>query len=1253
MRRIILLIAISALALTEFSLAEGEVDKATERQVILVIPNGATWNSDADPTWRQNAVVGLVEAIKRAKDKPSTLRLSRGLFYRYHLGEDGSPKNKEGAAFILSGDVLLDGGYTPKGLVLANGSEAGHSIISGRMSLLPKHTWKDGRRFWTVLEIAEGADCFIRNVQISEGQAINQQTLRVDFNSGGGVYIHPKAKLSMVNVLITANYAREKGGGIYNAGSLAAVNCTIAGNSSSKDGGGVFTAMGGNPPAATSFQNCIVAMNASQVKEKAMTPPIPSTGPSNGDVNVLTEGQANCCLFGALPDGIKFNAKKNLCLVLSGEHPVPGFLKSPTLATSTLAPVIGDLRLVRSSVARGRGQVKDGFSKEISESLVKDIRRIDRKKPPGVRIDLGAFEYSESRRRSMLIRPKSDALVEWQIVLHATDLRDDKASWSEGELSEAFDLVEKYNGPDSDQEDDDIERIWLLSSTSRTQPYRVKSELSLIPFLQIAGGFKNIQEVKAALDDPKSFDSRSGKETILDGGGKTRIFSGKNCLDVALHKLLLVSGNANGEDGGAIHLFQSGGLLESDISCDHLAVSGCKANNGGAIWTNGAMTFSHCTIAYNEAINAGAGLSINDRAKVELKKSVVIKNSKNVNTGSETEINVSGEIDESSQSNFIYADKQNLKRLKHGENGNLLIDGRFSRGQVAILDNPGRWMHVSPGSSFYDLTPTRIAPFRDLGDSNHNDLRGEERSDGHADLGAYEYICSRPDTWTIHNDIIDLQATVDLAWSYNGDDKPENDVQTIEVDSATSQFSVQRSFDREPIQLDVSTEFKPIPLPPFIEIRSKKGHRTIVEMDYQAKLPQETYDVVEDKAGVPVYQIQTDSAGDGKNDKIEVRGQAIRFIARNVGNIEISGLVLKNGKLKQACIGVISEPGWVVDVAFKTCEFSGWNAGAIIARGAVQQVGLLHLDNCEFINNSSLNKSLGGAIRAFNVPVHLLRVFFKGNKSPNGHGGAVGVQETSLNVAQCTFTENSAGDGGAIWGGGSNATMSLTSSTIVYNNVRRPKGETTSGGGIWFGGSLEKLVINECIVAQNSNQAWGNVPTDLFINAVYDEKNIRFGKAPNVRESNRIDSWLWSKQQKPLDFADQRGFQQERTEAAMLSPDAYFGSETREILPLYQWYSLYGNWGASAGPKIIPYVTGSVVNKKGKALAGIKVTLIEPSWNEKTTVTNTFGRFVFRNIPFSNEGIQFKVGSNITIGDMKKYGEKYHIGITYTEGPSQ
>ena len=251
-----------------------------------------------------------------------------------------------------------------------------------------------------------------------------------------------------------------------------------------------------------------------------------------------------------------------------------------------------------------------------------------------------------------------------------------------------------------------------------------------------------------------------------------------------------------------------------------------------------------------------------------------------------------------------------------------------------------------------------------------------------------------------------------------------------------------------------------------------------------AKIGEDLYPTLQDAVDAAQYGETIELLANLKLDKgvrIYVKGGSELNLTIDLAGHEISGgavttagiyvvlattadsvemLTIKNGTLSgfdsgDLAGGAISSQD---NLTVENCVFRDNHAGQ---GGAISLSGTtltnLTVTGCTFIGNSA-NYS-GGAISAPNTAtMRLTRSRFVGNEISNLLGGAVCADKGTVTVEGCVFEDNSAPYGGAI--GSSQATVTLTNSTFSGNAASQMGGAVHSQGLIVEPPLACKLTVN-------------------------------------------------------------------------------------------------------------------------------------------------------------------------------------------------
>lgn len=191
--------------------------------------------------------------------------------------------------------------------------------------------------------------------------------------------------------------------------------------------------------------------------------------------------------------------------------------------------------------------------------------------------------------------------------------------------------------------------------------------------------------------------------------------------------------------------------------------------------------------------------------------------------------------------------------------------------------------------------------------------------------------------------------------------------------------------------------------------------------------------------------------------------------------------------------GTISAAGVIIeDCVFENNQ--GYQGG-----GMYLLAGIATINNCEFTGNFASNR--GGAIYNNSTSSNIMNCNFSFNSVPTSAGGALMIRNGNddtfdpVNIANCTFEENSAGFGGALGAYDSKSIVNITDCDFLSNTAATSGGATTNGFGATsnftncnfreneaeFGGAINSqndsatINITSCIVELNAGVTGGAI----------------------------------------------------------------------------------------------------------------------------------------------------------------------------------
>ena len=175
----------------------------------------------------------------------------------------------------------------------------------------------------------------------------------------------------------------------------------------------------------------------------------------------------------------------------------------------------------------------------------------------------------------------------------------------------------------------------------------------------------------------------------------------------------------------------------------------------------------------------------------------------------------------------------------------------------------------------------------------------------------------------------------------------------------------------------------------------------------------------------------------------------------NEGNITIKGSSMKGTTVRCEGKGRVFGFSFLQQLTMERMAFI--NCGINL-----ESVENTSITNCTFQNNAAYD---GGAVwlGGSTGDVSITSCTFQ-NNSAAYDGGAVrlGGSTGDVSITNCTFQNNAAYDGGAVWLGGSTGDVSITSCTFQNNSA------AYDGGAVWLCGSTGDVSITSCTFQNNS-----------------------------------------------------------------------------------------------------------------------------------------------------------------------------------------
>ncbi len=204
----------------------------------------------------------------------------------------------------------------------------------------------------------------------------------------------------------------------------------------------------------------------------------------------------------------------------------------------------------------------------------------------------------------------------------------------------------------------------------------------------------------------------------------------------------------------------------------------------------------------------------------------------------------------------------------------------------------------------------------------------------------------------------------------------------------------------------------------------------------------------------------------------------------------LDGLTISDGLLGFSLVGAGAN--------VSNCVFTTNLGGAISA----DEGSSLTITNSTFTANAS---AIGGAIVSSASSTSIVNCAFSNNRSPvTGNGGAialVGGFPQTLSIDRCTFVNNFAGNGGAIYNEG--VIPTLTNSLFVNNQARA--GTTKGDGGAIFSHDAGVIAINCTFAGNRANGSGGAVRNSGFDSSTLANCIVWNNSAPLEPEISNAD----------------------------------------------------------------------------------------------------------------------------------------------------
>ena len=326
--------------------------------------NGSSWT---------NAYTSLQNAFETARRCGSTIQIwvARGT-YRPAVGA-----NRD-SAFVMRNNLAIYGGFAGTETQLSHRNwRLNETILSGDIGVVGNRS-DNSHNVISNNNNGLNATAILDGFIIRDGQADKGEYAR---QRGGGIYNFNSSPL-VRNCIFTSNLATFYGGAVFNQGAAAIptfINCVFSGNEAGF-GGGIY-----NESAQTQVINCTFAANVISGNGGGMY--------SYGTPKAVVR---NCIFWGNLPNGI-FTAQIDNSTPIEVSHSlVQGGYNGTAILNAdpkfNFEPIpglgeLGDLRLLYCSPA-----INAGSSAAIPAGITTDIAGFSR--IAGSSVDCGAYERS-------------------------------------------------------------------------------------------------------------------------------------------------------------------------------------------------------------------------------------------------------------------------------------------------------------------------------------------------------------------------------------------------------------------------------------------------------------------------------------------------------------------------------------------------------------------------------------------------------------------------------------------------------------------------------------------------------------------------------------------------------------------------------------------------------------------------------------------------------------------------------------------
>ena len=883
-------------------------------------------------------------------------------------------------------------------------------------------------------------------------------------NAVGGIEVGNSAMLTATDCLIAGNrnYVNTVAG-LTLYGNATLYNCTIVGNKTPDYGGGVALM---NGTAVLNAYNTIIADN------------------------IASSGEADVYFYDSGAVANAYNTLSSFTDWTSGGNNLT-YDKSKPLFTNAAA---GDYTLAESSQAINKGD---------DQNVTTSVDHAGEPRIFGGTVDLGAYEYQFDVGRQIVVDSDAD-------VVDADD----------GVVTLREALADAESG-DTITFADSLQGKTIALDTAL-------GELTVNQSLTIDAS--DLWDASASVPGLTISGQRATRILRVKGGSNYSQGRLDVEIDVKINGIMFTNGCA-GDYGGAIRSTGAKLLINNCVICDNEAANGgggvsstfygnttlanCLLTNnsayggnamGGAIYSDATLSLDNCLICDNEAKRNGGGVYASQvQGSTRFANCTVTNNTAVIGGG--VFLNGSAPIFDAYNS-IIAGNRGSSAGVDFYNDGNSNVCAYHT------LSSYTRWSGVSnftynasqplfTNAAAGDYTLSENSQAINQGDNQYVaasvDIAGRHRiSGGTVDLGAYEYqIAETPSTVvTTTDDVVDIYdgkislrealdyaesgVTITFACSLQG--------KTIAINPALGELTASKS-----ITIDASNLFNASTTELRLAI-SGQGTSKILRLEQGVEV---------EIVGITfTNSFSTDGEGAICND------HATLFLDNCViCDNEGGGLCSFYGEATLANCAVTDNRGGAIysdhgTLSLSDCVISD-NRSIQSGGGIYSHYGETTLTDCIITNNIAVRYGgygYGGAIysegnSAQRHSLTLNNCVISGNEAAT-EGGGVYSRNNTTTLTGCTITNNTARNGGAIFGAGSLGTLTLDNCNISDNKasyqgggVSSSYGATTlvnctvtnnvalngSGGGIYFNNVLNAY---NTIIAGNTASSEG---TDLCL----------------------------------------------------------------------------------------------------------------------------------------------------------------------------